>query len=484
MSELKRKLIEETTQRINNWSEYDDMLYDYNKTDAINFLKRLSVGIYDNVIKNTYWFGYKITIDKLISWDKARKKNKSLSNITEENYLVFAEIHALMTHVKRINKYPKTYNRYYQTSESWHEQTPTTKKEQQALEQLYKSVLSQNYTWREAREISAKVSKLNIYENYKFPHIIEEIKEAFAKKAKVHFPEFSDKGTCYFDTVEVQKEALTLAKSINEDNLEELFSKDSKDHIEEYLRRMVLSMYDIPRLVYKRDNYDLKKNLAVVEECLSKSTTLSKEARDILFKKANKKELVHLAIGILTSLSHPMKQLNIFDTCQEFQKILNCNYGTVYYNDFNHLTLPNGEKIFSTPYEDIKRQYNTFQKKYKYFYENATDLEYVEGCAETLGSVLMSQIFREGNKRTARCLFNQMLISRGILPPVLDFNENENELWNAYAYSRKERFDQAIPLVLYQTITQAQQFKKKKFSYPLTIGENAHKRREFKRNYY
>ena len=96
----------------------------------------------------------------------------------------------------------------------------------------------------------------------------------------------------------------------------------------------------------------------------------------------------------------------------------------------------------------------------------------------------MSQIFREGNKRTARCLFNQMLISRGILPPVLDFNENENELWNAYAYSRKERFDQAIPLVLYQTITQAQQFKKKKFSYPLTIGENAHKRREFKRNYY
>ena len=179
-----------------------------------------------------------------------------------------------------------------------------------------------------------------------------------------------------------------------------------------------------------------------------------------------------------------MKQLNIFDICQEFQKILNCNYGTVYYNDFNHLNLPNGEKIFSTPYEDIKKQYNAFQKKYKYLYENATDLEYVEGCAEILGSVLMSQIFREGNKRTARCLFNQMLISRGILPPVLDLNENENELWNAYAYSRKERFDQAIPLVLYQTITQAQQFKKNKFSYPLTIGENAHKRREFKRNYY
>ena len=118
MSELKRKLIEETTKRINDWSEYDDMLYDYNKTDAINFLKRLSVGIYDNVIKNTYWFGYKITANKLISWDKARKKNKSLSNITEENYLVFAEMHALMTHVNRINKYPKTYNRYYQTSES------------------------------------------------------------------------------------------------------------------------------------------------------------------------------------------------------------------------------------------------------------------------------------------------------------------------------------------------------------------------------
>ena len=44
-----------------------------------------------------------------------------------------AEMHALMTHVNRINKYPKTYNRYYQTSESWHEQTPTTKKNNMLL---------------------------------------------------------------------------------------------------------------------------------------------------------------------------------------------------------------------------------------------------------------------------------------------------------------------------------------------------------------
>lgn len=479
MIERKKKIIKKLNDRIDKWIKFDETLHGYKKKDAINFLKRFCVGVYDNVLKNIYWFGYNIDTDTLVRWDIDRKKYNTLNNITEENYIVYTELSAIKNHIERINEYPKTYKSFYKTRYSYKNQTPTTKEEQKELEKLYKDVLSKNYNWRQAREVVTAVNKLNMYEDDKFPHNIDKIKACFSSKVKVHFPDFFEHGSCYFDTIDVEKKALELAKELTEENLPDLFSTPSKTHIEEYLRRMILSQYDIPLLVHNRNSLLLKDNLSIVRQELSESTTLSDEARKILFKNANKKELLDLSKGVLLSLSHHRQQLNIFDTCNEFQKILNCNYGTVYYNDINHLTLPNKEVIYSTPYEDIKKQYATFQKKYEFFYQNATDLEYVEGCTEILGNVLMSQIFREGNKRTAKCLFNQMLISRGILPPVIDLNENESELWNDFAYSRKDRFDLAIPKVLQKTITEAEQFRNKKYSTPLIVSENAHKRDSF-----
>ena len=41
---------------------------------------------------------------------------------------------------------------------------------------------------------------------------------------------------------------------------------------------------------------------------------------------------------------------------------------------------------------------------------------------------MMAQILRQGNKRTAKCLFNKMVLSRGLLPPIMDLTQNDYSL--------------------------------------------------------
>ena len=48
---------------------------------------------------------------------------------------------------------------------------------------------------------------------------------------------------------------------------------------------------------------------------------------------------------------------------------------------------------------------------------------------------MMAQILRQGNKRTAKCLFNKMVLSRGLLPPIMDLTQNDYSLWYDFAES-------------------------------------------------
>lgn len=153
--------------------------------------------------------------------------------------------------------------------------------------------------------------------------------------------------------------------------------------------------------------------------------------------------MYNIAFGTLYSLFGYYKEsdIQILNEATNLQKKLNCWKGTVYYNDVNSGLLTNGERLYSTPYEDINRQYANFQKEYNYYCANSiSDLEYIEGCTEIIGNVVTSQIFREGNKRTAKCLFNALLISRGIVPPIIDFNRDNAKLWNDFACNISNRY--------------------------------------------
>lgn len=470
MQVSKKTISEDLKDLINNWKEYSEVAYGYSEQDARNFLKRFSISVYDSVLKGVFWFGPRITADLLVSWDSQRRKNgNALSNITEENLIVYSALRAVKDQIDLIKRWSITFNQPYRTRISYNPQTPMSEKEEIDFTKLYNLVLNTNYNWRQARDVLTRFTKLNIYENQNFPHNISDLLTVFNPTPVTYFQNFFPQGRCYYETLPVERRALEMAKNINENNLPILFIKPSEDYIEEYLRRHILSQYDIAYLIQANKNKDIDKIFKEVSAELEVSTKLSDSTLHYLFDNASMEELAAIAKATLLSLSCSKKTFNILDTAIEYQKNLNCYDGFVNKDKTNTIMLTNGERIEAISQKEIIMTFENIQKKYQFFYKNATDLEYVEGAVEILGKLLTAHSFKSGNKRTAKCIFNSLLISRGILPPIVDLNENQSKLWYDFIHSKDIRYGAVTPQILDLTTKTTEMFKNKEFTQPMKI---------------
>ncbi|MDE5539696.1 MAG: Fic family protein, partial [Bacilli bacterium] len=381
-------------------------------------------------------------------------------------------------HIARINKEGS-----YYISLNGLSQTPATEEEMNILEDLKKEVLTRNYSWREAREVARNVNRLRIYIDNKFPHNIEQIVQSFRPIVITFFDKLENNDLKDNITIEsIRARATLLLSNLNIANLIAYFTSPNKDSIDEYLKRMILSGFDIPRIVFQNYDNSFKNTLEFISEELAKTSTLSEKTCEILFADSKiNKLLLSLTHGILKSLCHMGPINDLLSYCSQIQTDLNCNRGTVGYHDVNTLRLPDGSIIHSTYVKDIKPQYAGFQQEYAFYYQNAGDAEFVEGCVELLGNIILTQIFREGNKRTAKCLFNKLLLSRGIIPPITDLNENESELWNSIAYGRFDRYPATRERLLRDTIAIKEMLKDSSLKLPTIVSPEAVYRDEFKR---
>lgn len=454
----KKEMAEELKQKIESWNSYSEFAYGYSIDDAKEFIKRFRIGIYDSGIKGIFWFGPRVDTDLLVCWDSDRRSSgNTFSNITEENLIAYAALRTIKDHITKIELFPAAYKEYNKTSLG-EIQTPMTKEEHEQFDQLYNTVLTTNYNWRQAREIQKNFKLLNIYENKNFPHNIDEIKNCFNPTIKTIFPDYFEKGKCFFETIEFERKATTLANELTNENLIQMFKTPSTSYIEEYLRHAILSQFNLKKLLQQAS----KEEKDLVQQELLQSTTLSDKAIAFLFKDANLDDLLYLAKGVLQSLTSPKKIINIKDCCQKHEINLNSK-------NSSKLFLPNGDEIPPLPENRQEKKLIRFQKKYEFLYKNATDLEYVEGCTEILGDLLIAQIYDYANIEISKCLFNTLLISRGILPPVLNFNKNNQELLKDFIKGINNRSQSAIPKVLEEVITQTEQLKHKKYNKPTII---------------
>lgn len=454
----KKEMIDELKQKIDSWNNYSEITYGYSIDDAKEFLKRFRIGIYDSGIKGIFWFGPRVDVDLLVCWDADRRRGgNTFSNITEENLIAYTALRTIKDHITKIELFPIAYKEYNKTSLG-ENQTPMTPEEKEQFEQLYNNILTTNYNWRQAREIQKNFKTLNIYENKNFPHNISEIHECFTPTIKTIFPEFFDRGRCYFETIEFERKATQLADELSNEKLLTIFKTPSQSYIEEYLRHTILSQFNLKKLLQKAPQ---EEKYMLTDE-LSKSTTLSETANEILFRHANIDDLVYLSKGILQSLTSPKKIVDIKDSCQKHEINLNSRNSSKLY-------LPSGKEIPPLAENKQEKKFIRFQKKYEFLYKNATDLEYVEGCIEILGDLIIAQIYDHANIEISKCLFNTLLISRGILPPILNFYENNQYLLKKFIEGRENRSQTAIPKVLEQTIIQTEQLKNKEFKKPIII---------------
>lgn len=439
--------------------------YKISREEGQRLFRDLYQGKYHSLFEQSYWFGPNISTETLAHWMTKRKTQKSLGlptqEITLENYIVYAKLDEILKHTEYIKE-----NGQYYISLNGHTQTPPTSEEEEEIKKITQEVLSRNFTWRESREVNKAVNvKVRPFHNYKFPHDIEEIKEAFNPEVITYFDKIREDKTLQLDPTPLNVRAKEINDKLTERNIHRLFMMPATTPLEQYLRQMIFSQLDFVRIERKTETTRKE-----VENSLTEELTLPREVIRKLFSDSKETNIITgLTQGTLHSLTDSKKIDNILEEAKEMQREYNCWEGTVGYTDVNSVKLKNGDMIYSTYCEDIKDQYTGFQIQYDYFYNNANDLEFVEGCVELLGGIMMSQIFRKGNKRTAKAMFHKMLLSRNIIPPVLDFNENDSALWDAFTDGRKERFEEAKLLILEKTIKTNQQLRNGEYNPNLSI---------------
>ena len=439
--------------------------YKISREEGQRLFRDLYQGKYHSLFEQSYWFGPNISTETLAHWQEKREEQKSLGlptqEITLENYIVYAKLDEILKHTEYIKE-----NGQYYISLNGHTQTPPTSEEEEEIKKITQEVLSRNFTWREAREVNKAVNvKVKPFYNYKFPHDIEEIKEAFNPEVITYFDKIREDKTLQLDPTPLNVRAKEINDKLTERNIHRLFMMPATTPLEQYLRQMIFSQLDFVRIERKTETTRKE-----VENSLTEELTLPREVIRKLFSDSKETNIITgLTQGTLHSLTDSKKIDNILEEAKEMQREYNCWEGTVGYTDVNSIKLKNGDRIYSTYCEDIKDQYTGFQIQYDYLYNNANDLEFVEGCVELLGGIMLSQIFRKGNKRTAKALFHKMLLSRNIIPPVLDFNENDSALWDTFTDGRKERFEEAKLLILEKTIKTNQQLRNGEYNPNLSI---------------
>lgn len=454
----------------------DDRFYDgETKDDYRNLYRKIIDGEINQLMDNNYWFGTKVGSLTLISLEVLMRKYNLDLNLTPENYIVYARVLNIINHVDYLDK-----NEKYYISINGHTQTKATKEERKKIDAIVMELLSRDYTWREAREMNRAILRLDYSTDYEFPHKIDGLEALLDVEPNALFDKIEDDIDLKSDTSKLYAEAeRMLAKLHALRDIKVLFNEDVRSPEEAYLRRQVLANWDMNE-VFRNNSVDTEAKKKIQDE-LIKGTKLNDETLDILFKVTNKvtrnkrigtkDELVDLACGTLKSFMNNKRIENLYQEAKDIQSSLGIKSGTVYYTDINTLNLPNGDRIVSTYYEDIKPRFASLQKQYEYLYDNATDAEFLEGAIEIYGDIVVMQVFREGNKRTAKSVFNAMLLSRGIIPPVNDLNEQNGRLFLDIAYGRKERYMKAKYKLLLQTVDVKRQFMEKDFHEPLSIED-------------
>ena len=425
-----------------------------------SFLDSMNAGVYDDLLDTpSFWFGNEIDINTLSFWDELRKTHDNCNEITFPNYIVASIYFRIMSHADNIRREKERTGKDTYISLTGQRQSPATSEEQEELKAFENVILSTNYDWREARNIVSDFWDLDIYNNSEFPHNVDDIKRCFNKRKDTAYDKYESGLSCYHDVDAIVERAKKLADDLTPENLCKLFLNRNEDEVDAYLRRMIVSQFDgkfLENIDYSGDR--IKRILNNPQDF--SEDELNSLLSSVMWSSRTLKPLYDLAIGTLYSLyAFRGTKVNLLDDCKNFQKKLNCYRGIVNEMNFNSVMLPNGERIYSISSYDIDNSFAAFQRQYEYYCKNSSsDLEFVEGSAEVLGNVLISQIFMQGNKRTARCLFNAMMISNGIVPPVIDFTENNQKLWFDLACNRDKRYLPAKKTIIDESLKTKEYF--------------------------
>ena len=179
------------------------------------------------------------------------------------------------------------------------------------------------------------------------------------------------------------------------------------------------------------------------------------------------KEIEDIARMTLESLSvKDDKPINIEEVCNRVRSEMKSTIGltrngTEYRK--RQVTIGSESGISNRPvihtiqFEEVPEAIKNLQIEYEKAYNSSqSEEEYIKQIAKIYADFIFIQPYEDGNKRTAMCVFNSMLISKGIVPPPISLI-NDNQMVKAYynAYEKNYEMLQSVITEKYRKVENA-----------------------------
>lgn len=170
------------------------------------------------------------------------------------------------------------------------------------------------------------------------------------------------------------------------------------------------------------------------------------------------KEIEDIARMTLESLSvKDDKPINIEEVCNRVRSEMKSTIGltrngTEYRK--RQVTIGSESGISNRPvihtiqFEEVPEAIKNLQIEYEKAYNSSqSEEEYIKQIAKIYADFIFIQPYEDGNKRTAMCVFNSMLISKGIVPPPISLI-NDNQMVKAYYNAHEKDYEMLQNVVI------------------------------------
>ena len=179
------------------------------------------------------------------------------------------------------------------------------------------------------------------------------------------------------------------------------------------------------------------------------------------------KDIEDIARMTLKSLSvEEDKPINIEEVCNRVRSKMKSTIGStkngIEYRK-RQVTIGSESGISNRPvihtiqFEEVPEAIKNLQIEYEKAYNSSqSEEEYIKQIAKIYADFIFIQPYEDGNKRTAMCVFNSMLISKGIVPPLISLI-NDNQMVKAYynAYEKNYEMLQSVITEKYRKVENA-----------------------------
>lgn len=170
------------------------------------------------------------------------------------------------------------------------------------------------------------------------------------------------------------------------------------------------------------------------------------------------KEIEDIARMTLESLSvKDDKPINIEEVCNRVRSEMKSTIGltrngTEYRK--RQVTIGSESGISNRPvmhtiqFEEVPEAIKNLQIEYEKAYNSSqSEEEYIKQIAKIYADFIFIQPYEDGNKRTAMCVFNSMLISKGIVPPPISLT-NDDQMVKAYYNAHEKDYEMLQNVVI------------------------------------